>query len=58
MQRVARLARMGVCTTDPHSTWKNKAESVVKTIKVKPKRRISQINITKRVWDFGIVWED
>ena len=46
---------MEVLTTEPYSTWKNKAESVIKTIKGKAKRRIFQRNIPKRVWEFGMV---
>ena len=57
MQRVERLARMEVRTTDPYSPWQNKAESVIKIIKVKAKRIIVQKNITKRVWYFGMVSE-
>ena len=32
IQRVARLARTGVRTTEVHSLWKNKAEIVIKII--------------------------
>ena len=51
------LARMDICTTDPHYPWKNKAESVIKIIKGKSNRRRVQRNIPKRVWDIGMVWE-
>ena len=57
MQILARLARMEVRTTEPYSPWKNKAESVIKIINGKPKRRRVQRNIPKRVWEFGMVWE-
>ena len=57
MQRVERLARMEVRTTEPYYPWQNKAESVIKIIKVKAKRIIVQKNITKRVWYFGMVSE-
>ena len=36
MQRVERLEIMDVCTTKPHSPWKNKDKSVIKIIKVNP----------------------
>ena len=48
---------MDVRTTDPHSPWKNKAESVINIMKRKYKRRRVQRNIPKRVWDFVMVWE-
>ena len=48
---------MEVRTTNPHSSWKNKAESVINIIKGKSRRRRVQINILRRVWDFGVVWE-
>ena len=57
MQRVARLARMEVQTTEPHSPWENITESVIKIIKGRFKRRRVQRNIPKRVWDFVMVWE-
>ena len=57
MQRVERLARMEVRTTDPYYSWQNKAESVINIIKGKAKRRRIQRNTTKRVWDFFMVWE-
>ena len=57
MQRVARLARMEVRTTELYSPWQKKAENVIKIIKVKAKRRRVQRNIPKRVWDFSMVWE-
>ena len=44
-------------TTDPYSPWKNKSEIVIRIINGKAKRRIFQSNISKRVWDFGMVWE-
>ena len=56
MQRVARLARMEVRTTEPYFPWQNKAKSVIKIIKGKSKRIKVQRNISKRVWDFGMVW--
>ena len=57
MQIVARLARMEVQTTEPHSPWENITESVIKIIKGRFKRRRVQRNIPKRVWDIGMVWE-
>ena len=33
------------------------SESAINTIKGKANKRIFQRNITKRVWDFGMVWE-
>ena len=50
MKRAARLARMEVRTAEPFSPWQNKAESVIKIIKGKAKRRRVQSNIPKRVW--------
>ena len=47
---------MNVRTTEPHYTWKIKAESVINIIKGKSKRKISQINLPKRVWEFSMVW--
>ena len=55
MQRVARLARMEVRTTEPYSLWQNKSESVIKIIKGKDQRRRIHRNIPKRVWDFCTV---
>ena len=57
MQKVARMERIEVQTTETYSLWQNKAESVIKTIKGKAKRRRVQRNITNMVWDFGMVWE-
>ena len=57
MQRVARLAIMEVRTTEPYSPWKNKAESVIKTIKGESKRRRDQRNTHHRIRDSGMVWE-
>ena len=48
---------MYVCITDTYSPLKNKAESEIIVIKVKPKRRIVQRNISKRVWGFVMFWE-
>ena len=56
MKIVVRPARMEVRTTDPYSPWQNKAESVIKIMKGKSKRKIFQRNIPKKVWDFGMVW--
>ena len=57
IQRVARLARMEVLTTEPYYPWQNKAESVIKIIKGKAKRRRVKRNISKRVYDFGMLRE-
>ena len=38
MQRLERMERMNVRTTKPKSTWENKTENVIETIKVKSKR--------------------
>jgi len=57
IQRVARLTRMEVQTTDPYSPWQNKAEMCINIIKGKANRRRFQRSIQKRVWDFGMVWE-
>ena len=57
IQRVARLTRMEVQTTEPYSPLQSKAEIFIKIIKVKANRRRFQRNIHKRVWDFGMVWE-
>ena len=57
IQRVERLERMYVRTTDPRSPWENKAEIAINIIKGKSKRRRDQRNIPKRVWDFGIILE-
>ena len=56
MQRVERLARMEVRTTEPYYPWQNKAESVNNILKGKANRRRVQRNIPKRVWDFRMVW--
>ena len=58
MQRVIKLARTEVQTTDTYSPWKNKTESVIKIIKVNAKRIIFQRNIPKRVCDLEMVWEE
>ena len=57
MQRLARLERREVQTTDPYSPWKNKAEIFIKIIKVKAYRIRVQSNISKSVWVFVMVWE-
>ena len=57
IQRVARLARMEVQTTEPYSPWQNKAEMCIKIINGNANRRRFQRSIQKRVWDFGMVWE-
>ena len=55
MHRLEILERMEVQTSEPYSPWQNKAESIIKIIKGKSKRRIFQRKIPKRVWDFGMV---
>ena len=57
IHRVERILGMDVHTTEPHFPWKNNSESVIKIIKEKYNRRRFHINIPKRVWDFGMVWE-
>ena len=57
MKRAARLARMEVRTAEPFSPWQNKAESVIKIIKGKAKRRRVHRNIPKRVRNFDMFWE-
>ena len=57
-QKVERLARMEVQTTEPYSPWKNKAERIIRIIKGKAKRRRVQSNIYKRFWYFVMVWEE
>ena len=57
IQRVARLTRMEVQTTEPYSTLQNKAEIFIKIIKGKAKIRRVHRNTPKRVWDFSMVWE-
>ena len=57
MQRVKRLAKMEVRTTDPYYPWQNKYESVIKIINGKARRRRVHRNIPNMVWDFGMVWE-
>ena len=49
MQRMARLERTEIQTTEPHYPWKNKAESMINIIKGKYERRIVKRNIPKRV---------
>ena len=51
------LAIIDVHTTNPCSPWQNKAESVINIMKGKSNRRRVQINIPKKVWYFGMVWE-
>ena len=49
-----------VCKSEPlsHTTHgKNKSGSFIKIINGKAKIRRVQRDITKRVWDFGMVWE-
>ena len=58
IQRVARLEITEVQTTEPYSPWQNKSESVIKIMNGNSKRRIVQSNIPKRVWYFGMVWEE
>ena len=48
---------MEVLTTDPYSPWENKSAICIKIIKGKSKRRRVHRNISKRVWEFGMVWE-
>ena len=57
MHRLEILERMEVQTSEPYSPWQNKAESIIKIIKGKSKRRIFQRNISKRIWDLDMVWE-
>ena len=57
MQRVERLAKMEVQTTEPYSPWKNKAEIVIKIINENSKIKRVQRNMPKRVCYFGMVWE-
>ena len=45
------------CWYKPHTPWQNKAEILINIIKGRYKRIIVQINIPKRVWDFGMFWE-
>ena len=48
---------MDVRTNGTQYKCQNKADSVIKIIKGKSKRRRVQRNIPKRVWDFGTVRE-
>ena len=48
---------MEAWTTEPYFPWPKKAESVIKIIKEKAKRRRFHKNIPKSVWDFGMAWE-
>ena len=57
IQIVARLARIEFWATEPDSPCKNKPKRIIKIVKGKSNRRIVQKNITKKVWDFGMVWE-
>ena len=57
IHRVSRLAIIDVKITKPHYPWKNNPESVIHIVKGKYNRRRVHKNITKRVQDFGIVWE-
>ena len=57
MQRVERLVRMDVRTTDIHYPLKNKNEIVIEIINIKSKRKRVQRNIPKRVWGFGMLWK-
>ena len=58
MQRVEILAMMEFQTTEPYSPWENKYKSVIRIIKGNANRRRVQRNITNRVRDFGMVWEE
>ena len=49
MKREENMERMEVRTTEPQSSCKNKAESVIERMKGKYKRRRFQRNIPKRV---------
>ena len=51
------MARMDACTTKRHDSWKNMAEIVMNSMKVKSKRIRFNRNTPKGVWDFGMVWE-
>ena len=55
MHIIESQARMDVHTTEPHSTRKNKAETVIRIIKLKPKRIRVKRNTPNRVWEFGMV---
>ena len=55
MWRAARLEIMEVQTTEVYHPWENKAENVIKIIKVKINIRRVQRNIPRRVWEFRIV---
>ena len=54
---VTRLERIDVRTNETHSPCQNKTESVINIIKGKERRIRVQINIPKRIWDFGSVWK-
>ena len=56
LERVERLARMEVRTTEPYSPCQNKYESVIKITKGKYNRRRVHRNIHKRIWNFGMIW--
>ena len=56
VQRVARLKIMDVRATEPLYPCQNKVESVINLVKVKSNKIRVQINITKRVWEFCMVW--
>ena len=57
MHGLERLARVEVGNNEPYYPWQNKYEIVIKIIEGKAKRRRVQSNITKRVWDCGMVYE-
>ena len=44
-------------TTEPYTPSKNRAKDVIGIIKGKAKGRRIKINITKRLWDYRLVWE-
>ena len=44
-------------TTKPYSPWQNRSRGMIKILKDKAKYRIMRRRVTKRVRDFGLVWE-
>jgi hypothetical protein len=48
--------RINKHVTEPFTPWKNKAESGICIIKTRWKRLMVKRKVSKRLWDFALVW--
>ena len=58
LQECIRLCHIDGRTMEPYYPCQNRSKGMIKIIKDKAKRRIILSRVTKRIWDFSLVWEE